>query len=117
MAKREGEFPYEVWKAVMSREVCEECEYGLDENDPFQVHHKIFLASVAAKQFPLAALRSIANAQLLHTSCHNHIHNVYDEPPQEVVQEVAGDWQEIQEQERTWLRTYQERKVKQRRLT
>lgn len=79
--RRTGEFSQDVYNSVLSRGVCEECGSGYDPKDPWRVHHIIWLDWGKNNGIPLAVLMSVANARLYHSSCHDHIHNTYDEPP------------------------------------
>lgn len=87
--ERPGEFPLDVRLEVLKRKICVECGAEYDPDDPFHVHHRIFIASEAARQFPLELIRSIANAALMHRSCHYSYHNLFDEPPQSEVDAVV----------------------------
>lgn len=90
MARREGDFTPDVYKAALQRGVCEECGQGHDPTDPWRVHHIIFLDWGIRNGYPIPALMSLANARLYHESCHNHIHTLYDEPPQKDIDFVLS---------------------------
>lgn len=90
MARREGDFPTHVYHELFSRAVCEECGCGPDPEDPFHIHHIIWLEWGKNHGIPLEVLRSVANARLIHKSCHDHLHNIYDEPPQEDIDFVLS---------------------------
>lgn len=87
---RSAEFPLSVKDSVIRRGVCAECGCGEDKEDPWHVHHIIFLSSVIARELPKYILKSEANGMLLHRSCHHHLHNMYDEPPQRDIDEVLA---------------------------
>lgn len=90
MARREGDFPSHVYHEVFARAICEECGCGFDLQDPFHIHHIIWLEWGIKNNIPLEILKSVANARLLHKSCHEHFHNLYDGPPQEDIDLVLS---------------------------
>jgi len=98
--RREGDFSQIVREAVIDRGVCSECGMGKLDDDPWRVHHRVFLASEAAKQFPLIALQSIYNANLMHNSCHNSYHTEVDEPPQSEIDAVKNEFEKSRKEAR-----------------
>lgn len=85
---RSVEFSIATKEVVYSRGVCAECGAGYDPNDPFEVHHIIWVAYGLEMGVPHAVLSCLANAELLHRSCHQHLHNLYDKPPESDVKRV-----------------------------
>ena len=85
---RRGEFSLATKDRVIRRGVCAECGGEYDPKDPWHIHHIIFIDSVIGRTLPDWILSCIANAELLHKGCHNHIHNVLDEPTDQDVNRV-----------------------------
>lgn len=69
---------------------CAICEYGDDPQDPWTFHHIIFLDWGIQHGIPHSVLSHLANCQPLHRSCHEHLHNEYDEPLTDEVQFVLS---------------------------
>lgn len=82
MSRRKAEFSYDIYNTVLARGVCEECGCGPLDDDPWRVHHRIWIDWGIRHGYSISVLRSIENACLVHESCHNSLHNELDEPEQ-----------------------------------
>lgn len=92
MARRRGEFSSHVARtAHQTQHECWICGEGRREDDPWEIHHLIYIASEIGKTMPLAVIQSLANARKVHASCHHEYHSSYPEPPLEDVQEVLSN--------------------------
>ena len=95
MAHRKGEFPTATYRATLERGICAECLCPYVPEDRWEVHHKIYLDFGIQAGIPLIILQSIVNSELLHKSCHQHIHNFYAVPPQMVIDEVLRQYDSL----------------------
>lgn len=87
---RQGDFSPETKALVRSRGVCADCGEGPVKEDPWEVHHIIYLCSEVGKNMPFAILQSLENSELFHSSCHRSFHYWYAEPPREDVERVLN---------------------------
>ena len=84
------EFTNRIKETVYARGVCEECGCGFDKDDPWEVHHIIWIQFGLEIGIPHAVLKSLANARLLHRSCHHSLHNNLTEPEKKDVDSVLN---------------------------